>query len=82
MPKESLSLCVADDNVSVRKALQRVLRSANYRSAAFASAEGYIDYALEAGKGCLILDILLPGMAGLELQGNFAHRGATYSSLS
>ena len=78
MPKESFTIYVVDDDESIRKALQRLLRSAGYHTVAFASAEDFMDYAPESDEGCLVLDILLPGMTGLELQESLASSGATY----
>jgi FixJ family two-component response regulator len=78
MPQESFMVYVVDDDASIRKALKRLLRSAGYRAVAFESAEDFMDYAPEAGEGCLVLDILLTGMTGLELQENLASCGSKY----
>jgi FixJ family two-component response regulator len=77
MSKESFTIYVIDDDESIRRALQRLLRSAGYHTVAFASAEDFMDYAPESEQGCLVLDILLPGMTGLDLQENLATKGAT-----
>ena len=45
----------------------------------FASAEDFLDSTACAGEGCLILDILLPGMTGLDLQEKLVLSGAKYS---
>lgn len=67
---------VVDDDASIRRALERLLRSAGYYALTFASGEEFLQSTVAPGKGCLILDIRLPGMTGLELQEELASRGA------
>jgi FixJ family two-component response regulator len=59
---------VIDDDPSVRKALQRLIRAAGYRVEVFASASAYAEESTPAPPACLVLDIRMPGMSGLELQ--------------
>jgi FixJ family two-component response regulator len=61
-------ICVIDDDPSIRKALMSLLRSAELRVEAFASAEAFLSHAPFERVGCLILDVQLPGMSGLALQ--------------
>jgi FixJ family two-component response regulator len=70
---------VVDDDESVRRALQRLLRSAGYHAVTFESAEDFIDSAPGGGEGCLVLDIRLPGMTGLDLQEKLSSSGAKYA---
>ena len=79
MPQESVTVYVVDDDESVRRALQRLLRSAGYHAVTFESAEDFIDSAPGGGEGCLILDIRLPGMTGLDLQEKLSSSGAKYA---
>ena len=66
---------VVDDDVSVRKALRRLLISAGYAVEVFASAQEFlVGHVIEAN-GCLVLDIRMPGMDGLELQRRLVDRG-------
>ena len=65
---EAPLICVIDDNPSIRKALVSLLRSAELRVNAFASAEAFLSHAPFERVGCLILDVQLPGMSGLALQ--------------
>lgn len=66
---EDLILCVVDDDVSVRKALGRLLDSAGFRVVRYASAEDYLaDHRPRGSSECLILDVNMPGMSGLALQ--------------
>ena len=75
MPQESFTVYVVDDDESVRKALKRLLGSMGYRTVTFESAEDLLDSNVVIDDGCLILDILLPAMTGLELQEMLASRG-------
>jgi FixJ family two-component response regulator len=64
------SVFVVDDDASVRKALKRLIKSAGYEVQAFASARDFLDYwrADQEGRGCLVLDVRLPDLSGLDLQ--------------
>jgi FixJ family two-component response regulator len=59
---------VVDDDKSMQEALENLLNSAGFRAAIFASAEEF----LKAGRGfkpdCLVLDVRMSGMSGIELQ--------------
>ena len=59
---------VVDDDASVRRGLERLLRSAGHQVATFASAREFLDRNLVAGPCCLVLDVRMPGVSGLELQ--------------
>ena len=61
-------ICVVDDDPSVRKALSRLIEVAGYTAAAYDSAEAFIDAGAAETSDCVILDVHLPGMSGLELQ--------------
>jgi FixJ family two-component response regulator len=79
MPRRSITLHIVDDDTSVRKALERVLRSAGYYALTYESAEDFLDATSGRGEGCLILDIRLPGITGLDLQDQLASWEAKYS---
>jgi FixJ family two-component response regulator len=79
VPQGSITIYIVDDDESIRKALQRLLRSVGYHALTFASAEDFLDSISARGEGCLILDIRLPGITGLDLQELLAAQGATYS---
>jgi FixJ family two-component response regulator len=66
---------VVDDDPSVRKALERLLRSADYEAKTFASPSAFLDFSSPDAPGCLILDIKMPKLSGLELQDRLAERG-------
>src|ERR1700728_4282907 len=62
--------CVAlvDDDDSVRTAIQGLLKSVGLSSRAYASGEEFLDSGIQHQSACLIADIRMPGMSGLELQ--------------
>ena len=66
---------VVDDDEALRDSLRWLLESAGHRVATCAGAEAFLaTYAAEQG-GCLLLDIRMPGMSGLELQDELKRRG-------
>jgi FixJ family two-component response regulator len=66
---------VVDDDESVREALPDLLRESGYSVQAFASAEELLDSGDIIRFGCLVLDIAMPGMSGLELHREIRRRG-------
>jgi FixJ family two-component response regulator len=68
-------ISIIDDDVSVRRALRRLVRSAGYAVETFASAPEFVDSIPSARTACLILDIHLDGMTGFELQERLAADG-------
>jgi len=67
-PKENKLVAIVDDDDSVRGTLQELLRSAGFPSRAFESAEAFLGSGHQLETACLITDIRMPGMSGLELQ--------------
>lgn len=61
-------VAVVDDEASVRKALLRLLRSANYQAEAFESAHAFLASLEDHVPDCVVLDLQMPAMSGLELQ--------------
>ncbi|MGH9742279.1 MAG: response regulator transcription factor [Candidatus Acidiferrum sp.] len=59
---------VVDDDISVRESLELLIRTAGWRPELFASARAFIDHPPTSVPNCLVLDISLPGLNGLELQ--------------
>lgn len=59
---------VVDDDISVRESLEPLILSAGWQPQTFASAQAFLDYARTLVPSCLVLDISLPGLNGLELQ--------------
>ena len=59
---------IIDDDPSVRKSLSRLLRSAGYQAETFPSAEQFLTREHFNGIGCILLDIQMPGLSGMDLQ--------------
>jgi FixJ family two-component response regulator len=68
MTDKDVVIYVIDDDVSVRKSLSLLLRSAGYRVETFGSAEVFLSKAALDSIGCIILDVKMQGMNGLDLQ--------------
>jgi FixJ family two-component response regulator len=78
MKEEKPFIYVIDDDPSVRKALERLLRSAGHEPMTFASALEFLDFTHPDAPGCLVLDIKMPGLDGLELQDRLAEKGISF----
>ena len=63
---------LVDDDASVRRALERLIRVAGYDVESFADAAGYLASAPPAVPACIVLDIRMPTMSGFELQSAIA----------
>src|SRR5690242_20832170 len=62
------TIFVIDDDEAVRDALSMMLRSAGRNVETFATAQEFIERRGDARNGCIVLDVRMPGMSGLELQ--------------
>ncbi len=60
---------IIDDDDSVRRGMKRLIRSAGMQARTFASAEEFLDFECIHQNACLIVDLKLQGMSGLELFG-------------
>jgi FixJ family two-component response regulator len=67
-PNESPVVFVVDDDVSVRESLELLIVSAGWQSETFASAEEFLERSRIDRPSCLVLDVTLPNLNGLELQ--------------
>jgi FixJ family two-component response regulator len=63
---------VVDDDPSVRRSLARLVKGAGYRVEAYASAHEFLSRPPEDGPACLLLDVRMPGLTGLDLQETLA----------
>ena len=61
-------IAIVDDDEPLREALRSVLKAAGFLTDTFASAEEFLDSPRRSTTSCLILDVRLPGMSGIELQ--------------
>jgi FixJ family two-component response regulator len=68
-------VAIVDDDVSVRRSTCRLVQSFGFATEAFGSAEHFLDSGRAAETSCLILDVRMPGMDGLELQAELSARG-------
>jgi FixJ family two-component response regulator len=68
MPQTNQLISVVDDDPSMSRMLCRAIKAAGLRVDAFGSAEEFLDSGASQKSVCLILDMNLPGMSGLELQ--------------
>jgi FixJ family two-component response regulator len=66
---------VIDDDPSVRRALERQLRTAGFRVETFESAQDYVARGPQAAVACIVTDVRMPGMSGLDLQDSLAQAG-------
>jgi FixJ family two-component response regulator len=65
-------ISIVDDDDSVRESLSGLIRSVGFGARVFASAEEFLNSDLLSDTDCLILDVRMPGMNGLELQRHLA----------
>lgn len=72
MPETDAIVFVVDDDVSVREALENLVRSAGLRVESFASAEEFMARRRGDESGCLVLDVRLPDLSGIDLQKRMA----------
>jgi FixJ family two-component response regulator len=74
-PQDTLTVFVIDDDAAVRASIQGLLRSVSLRSEAFGTAEEFLHSKRPDGPGCLVLDVRLPGVNGLDFQRELADAG-------
>jgi FixJ family two-component response regulator len=75
-PQESDALiAIVDDHPPVRRGLQRLIRSVGWTVEALASAQEFLARPLTVAPSCLVLDLQLPGLSGLDLQQRMAELG-------
>ena len=75
MREAGATIFVVDDDAAMRRSLTRLLRSANWNTETFASAGDLLARTPITGRGCVLLDVSMPGMSGLELQERMAEAG-------
>ena len=69
-------VCVVDDDPSVRRSIERLLRSEGYEVETHGDAASFLDRDASRRCSCLVLDVRMPGMTGLELYDELAENGA------
>jgi FixJ family two-component response regulator len=74
MPDPTPIVFVVDDDISVRESLELLIKTAGWRPETFASAGDFLSRPRATAPCCLVLDVTLPGLNGLELQQQLARR--------
>src|SRR5258708_9945972 len=74
-PADALMVFVVDDDPSVRASIQGLLKSASLRSESFGTAEEFLRRKRPDGPSCLVLDVSLPGVNGLDFQRQLGDAG-------
>ena len=75
MPEPDATVFVVDDDAGLREAVAGLVRSAGLNVQVFASAQDFLARAPKDVTGCLVLDVRLPGLSGLDLQSRMADLG-------
>src|SRR5215475_6579388 len=70
-------VAIVDDDVSILRALGRLLYAAGWHAVTFSSAEALLQTGMQASPDCLVLDVWLPGMTGIELLEHLVATGST-----
>src|SRR6266705_1341136 len=76
LPLPGPTVFVVDDDAPVRKAVSRLLRVAGIAVAAFASPREFLAQYDPATPGCLVVDLVMPGFSGLQLQRHLDKKGS------
>jgi len=75
MPGATASIAIVDDDAPVRKALARLLSASSFETKTYASGEEFLNSLRLHTPGCLIVDLQMPEMTGLQLQHHLARSG-------
>ena len=75
--EHNATVFIVDDDPAIRFAMEALMESVNLHHEIFASADEFLDKLSEQRPGCLVLDIRMPGLGGLELQEELIRRGNT-----
>jgi FixJ family two-component response regulator len=74
-------VCIVDDDESLRRSLRNLLLSLGFRVEAFASAEAFLEWTGRAEVGCVVLDVRMPGMSGIDLLRHLVARGSAVPAI-
>jgi len=81
VPKTKPQISVVDDDQSMREAVRGLMKSLGYTTEAFASAEEFLNSRQVPRTSCLIADVQMPGMTGLELHRHLVASGKTIPTI-
>lgn len=70
-----IQICIVDDDASVRKSLANLLKSAGFSTSSFASGEAFLASSAPDEAACVLLDLRMQGMQGLEVQRRLQEAG-------
>jgi FixJ family two-component response regulator len=74
--RRARAVCIVDDDESLRRSVGNLLSSVGFRAETFASAEEFLESAHRSNTGCLVLDLRMTGMNGLDLLRHLAATGS------
>src|SRR5262249_27182661 len=74
-------VCVVDDDVSVRESVEGLFRQGGFDVDMFESAEGFLGRTRRQPPDCLVVDLVLPGMSGLDLHHELARTGMDHPTI-
>jgi len=75
LAEQAWSIFIVDDDDSVRKGLSRLMRTAGFEVKAFATADSFFEECGTAMRTCVLLDITMPRMSGLQIQARLKEKG-------
>jgi FixJ family two-component response regulator len=75
LPENMWTILIVDDDDSVRKALSRLMSAAGFEVKAFATADSFFEGCSEAANACVLLDITMARMSGLQIQARLKDEG-------
>jgi RNA polymerase sigma factor (sigma-70 family) len=81
MSSPDTTVVIVDDDAGMRAAIEGLLRSAGLRSRSYGSAQDFLWDGRPDGPACLILDLKMPGMTGLDVQGALAAAGVSIPTI-
>jgi FixJ family two-component response regulator len=68
-------IAIVDDDAAVREAIGRLVQSLGYDASTFGSAEEFLKSGQVSNTACLVLDVQMPGLSGIDLQDHLVARG-------
>src|SRR4051812_32036598 len=74
-------VAIVDDDVAIQRALVRLLYAAGWHAVTFTSAEAFLQTDMQVSPDCLVLDVWLPGMTGVELLEHLVATGSTLQAV-
>ncbi|MFC1489299.1 response regulator transcription factor [Thermodesulfobacteriota bacterium] len=75
MTSHEATVFIVDDDAPVRTALKRLIQSIGLKVKTFDSAQAFLEHGPHDGPACLVLDVRMPGMSGIELQEQLTNSG-------